>query len=466
MSGPITLAPAAPRSRRYAELGLLLAALVIAGCGYVATDLAITGQWPSGLIPAAIACILVLGAAHLAVRKYAPYADPIILPLAAFLNLMGLVLIHRLDLADAAKAERLGRTVPRADALAQLTWTAIGVVVLITVLVVLRDHRLLQRFTYTALAAGVVLLALPLLPGIGASINGARLWLRVGPLSFQPAELAKLCLIMFFAGYLVVKRDALAMARTRALGVDLPRGRDLGPLLIAWLVSMGVLVFQRDLGTALLFFGLFTFLLYIATERRSWLLLGAGLFSVGAAAAYAAFAHVQERFAVWLHPFADPNGQSFQIVQSLFGLANGGILGSGLGSGFPQFVPFAKTDFIMATAGEELGLTGTVLILLVYALLAERGFRTAVAARDAFGTLLAAGLSLVIVLQVFIVVGGVTRLIPLTGLTTPFLSYGGSSLVANWAIVALLLRISDGARRPLPPPVPNRDDALTQVVQL
>jgi cell division protein FtsW (lipid II flippase) len=248
--------------------------------------------------------------------------------------------------------------------------------------------------------------------------------------------------------------------------MDLPRGRDLGPLLIAWVASMGVLVFQRDLGTALLFFGLFILLLYVATERRSWLLLGSILFVAGAGLAYVAFGHVQQRFDVWLYPFNDPNGTAFQIVQSLFGLAAGGVLGTGLGLGNPQFVPFAKTDFIMATAGEELGLAGLIVILMIYAVLAQRGFRIAVSARDAFGTLLAGGLSIVIVLQVFIVVGGVTRLIPLTGLTTPFLSYGGSSLVANWIIIALLVRISDGSRKPAPPVRPSRDEAMTQVVQL
>jgi cell division protein FtsW (lipid II flippase) len=462
----VTVAPTTPRRRRYAELFLLILGIGVATAGYVAANLGYSGQVPNDVLRTVGAFAALFLLAHLVVRRIAPYADPLLLPLAAFLNLLGLVLIHRLDLADASRALRAGDPVPRADAISQLTWTAIGVALFIAVLFVLRDHRILQRFTYTALVLGIVLLLLPLLPFIGTSINGARLWLRLGPLSFQPAEVAKLCLIVFFAGYLVVKRDALATARTRVMGLDLPRGRDLGPLLIAWAVSMGVLVFQRDLGTALLFFGLFISLLYVATERRSWLFIGGVLFVIGATLAYFAFAHVQERFAVWLHPFDDPAGRSFQIVQSLFGLASGGVLGTGLGIGNPQFVPFAKTDFIMATAGEELGLTGVFAILLVYAMLAQRGFRTAIAARDAFGTLLAGGLSIVIVLQVFIVVGGVTRLIPLTGLTTPFLSYGGSSLIANWVIIALLMRVSDSARRPAPPPPVNRDEALTQVVHL
>jgi cell division protein FtsW (lipid II flippase) len=464
--GAVTVAPTAPRRRRYAELALLLLAIGVTAAGYIAATLGATGEMPDDLLPVIGASAAMLLAVHLAIRRLAPYADPLLLPLAAFLNLLGLVLIHRLDLADAERAERLGRDVPRADAVAQLTWMAVGLVLFVTVLVLVRDHRILQRFTYTALLAGVLLLLAPLLPIVGTSINGARLWIRVGPLSFQPAEIAKLCLIVFFAGYLVVKREALATVRTRVMGLDLPRGRDLGPLLIAWVVAMGILAFQRDLGTALLFFGLFVGLLYIATERRIWLVLGAITFAVGAFGGWLAFDHVQTRVSVWLDPFADPTGPSFQIVQSLFGLAAGGLLGTGLGLGNPQFVPFAKTDFIIATAGEELGLAGLFAILLVYALLVQRGFRAGVAARDAFGTLLAGGLAIVIALQVFVVVGGVTRLIPLTGLTMPFMSYGGSSLVANWMIVALLIRISDVSRRPAPPAAAPRDDALTQVVKL
>jgi cell division protein FtsW (lipid II flippase) len=465
-TGAVTVSPTAPRRRRYAELALLVLAIGIAGAGYVAANLGYNGEMPSDVWTVVGAFAALFLVAHIAVRRLAPYADPLLLPLAAFLNLLGLVLIHRLDLADADRAERAGRAVPRADALAQLTWTAVGLTLFVVVLLLVRDHRILQRFTYTALFAGVALLLIPLLPIVGTSINGARLWVRLGSLSFQPAEIAKLCLIVFFAGYLVVKREALATVRTRVLGIDLPRGRDLGPLLIAWVVAMGILAFQRDLGTALLFFGLFVGLLYVATERRSWLVLGAITFVGGAFLGWLAFDHVQTRVSVWLDPFADPTGASFQVVQSLYGLAAGGLLGTGLGLGNPQFVPFAKTDFIIATAGEELGLAGLFAILTVYAILVQRGFRTGVAARDAFGTLLAGGLAIVIALQVFVVVGGVTRLIPLTGLTMPFMSYGGSSLVANWMIIALLLRISDVARRPAPEPAANRDDAMTQVVRL
>ncbi|NDA50562.1 MAG: FtsW/RodA/SpoVE family cell cycle protein, partial [Actinobacteria bacterium] len=318
--------------------------------------------------------------------------------------------------------------------------------------------------TYTSGLIGLVLLVLPLVPAIGTTVNGATLWIRVGDLSFQPAEAAKILLTIFFAGYLVAKRDSLAVVRTKFLGIELPRLKDLGPLVIAWLVSLAVLVFERDLGTSLLFFGLFVAMLYIATQRRSWIILGALLFFAGAALAYYNFAHVRSRVTVWLDPWAYADTGGYQIVQAIFGLANGGVLGAGLGQGFPNLVPFAKTDFIVAALGEEIGITGLFALVLLYAILVERGLRTSVAARDSFGQLLAAGLSIVLALQVFVIIGGVTGLIPLTGLTTPFLSYGGSSLVANWVIVAILLRISDRSRRPAPV-APSPDDAMTQIVR-
>ena len=262
----------------------------------------------------------------------------------------------------------------------------------------------------------------------------------------------------------MVKRDSLALVRTKVLGMGFPRARDLGPIIIAWLVSLGVLIFERDLGTSLLFFGLFVCMLYIATQRRSWIILGGLLFAVGGVLAYFAFAHVRSRVTVWIDPWAYADGAGYQIVQSLYGLSNGGVFGAGLGQGFPNYVPFANTDFIVAAIGEELGLTGMFALLLLYAILVERGFRTAVSVRDGFGQLLAVGLSITFALQVFVIIGGVTRLIPLTGLTTPFLSYGGSSLIANFVIIALLLRISDRARRP-EVAAPSPDEALTQVVR-
>ncbi len=452
-------------TRRTTELLLLIGALVVGGFAWVNTDLAVLDSWPPHFWAVGGAVALGFLAAHLAVRFLAPYADPVLLPAVATLNLLGISMIHRLDLAAEQRAARAGSPMPQPEAVAQLTWTSLGIVLFVAVLLIVRDHRKLQRYTYTFGLLGLVLLLLPLVPGLGATINGATLWIRVGPLSFQPAELAKIVLTLFFAGYLVVTRDSLALVRTKVLGLEFPRGRDLGPLLVAWLVSLGVLVFERDLGTSLLFFGLFVSLLYVATHRRSWLVLGFVLFVTGATLAYFAFGHVRLRVQVWLDPFAYQSDQGYQVVQALFGLASGGILGAGWGQGYPQFVPYANSDFIISSFGEEIGLTGLTAMLVIYAIVVERGLRTSVACKDPYGTLVAAGLSIVLALQVFVTVGGVTRLIPLTGLTTPFLAAGGSALVANWMMVALLLRISNTARRPdlvLAPP----DEALTQVVKL
>jgi cell division protein FtsW (lipid II flippase) len=373
-------------------------------------------------------------------------------------------MIYRIDVAVSRRAVLNNVDPPTPDVYSQLTWFTVAAILFIAVLVLLPDHRRLQRFTYTFGLLGLILLVLPLAPGIGTTVNGATLWIRVGGFSFQPAEMAKIFLTIFFAGYLVFTRDSLALVRTKVLGVGLPRPRDLGPILIAWLVSLGVLVFQRDLGTSLLFFGLFVSMLYIATQRRSWVIIGGILFAAGATAAYFMFGHVRARVTVWLDPWAYADNSGYQIVQSIYGFANGGILGAGLGQGFPNLVPFANTDFIVAALGEELGVTGVFALLLLYAILIERGFRVAVSVRDSFGQLLAAGLSITLALQVFVIIGGVTGLIPLTGLTTPFLSYGGSSLIANWVIIALLLRISDRARRP-DVVVMSVDEAPTTIVR-
>jgi cell division protein FtsW (lipid II flippase) len=418
-----------------------------------------TGLWVTSGVVGLLALIT-----HVIVRFRAPYADPIMLPVATLLTILGLVMIYRIDVAAARRAELNGNPLPTPDVYSQLTWFTVAVIGFCAVLILLRDHRVLQRYTYTLGLLGLVLLVLPLAPVIGTTVNGATLWIRIGGLSFQPAEMAKILLTVFFAGYLVEKRDSLALVRTKVLGLGLPRLKDLGPLVVAWLVSLAVLIFERDLGTSLLFFGLFVAMLYIATQRRSWLVIGGVLFLGGAVLAYYLFGHVRLRVMVWLDPWTYATDEGYQIVQSLFGLANGGILGAGIGQGFPNLVPFANTDFIVAALGEELGVTGLIALLLLYAILIERGLRTAISVRDPFGQLVAAGLSITLALQVFVIVGGVTRLIPLTGLTTPFLSYGGSSLIANWIIVALLLRISDRARRPAVTTVAP-DEALTQVVR-
>lgn len=380
--------------------------------------------------------------------------------MATLINGLGLVMIHRIDVAKE-------RSFLESYAFKQLQWTTLGIIAATAIIFLLRDHRVLSRYTYIAMAAGLVLLLLPLLPLIGKEINGSRIWIGIGGLSFQPGELAKIALTIFFAGYLVTARDSLSLVGRKILFMQLPRGRDLGPLLVVWGASLAVLVFERDLGTSLLFFGLFVGLLYVATERTSWVVIGMLLFVGGAFTAWTLFSHVQRRVDFWLHPF-DPDliANSTQIVQGMFGLANGGLLGTGLGEGRPDIVYASESDMILASLGEELGLTGVFAILVLYALIVERGLRTAIGVRDGFGKLLATGLAFTMALQVFVVAGGVTRVIPLTGLTMPLLAAGGSSLLANWMIIALLMRISDSARRPaaemdvplFEPPEPDDDE--------
>jgi cell division protein FtsW (lipid II flippase) len=446
------------RRRRGAELFLLIISLVVGIGAYAAVGLGAEGKVPADIIGyGGWLALLVLGC-HVAVRFLAPYADPVLLPIVSALNGLGLAIIHRIAL------EQPSSTPPASN---QLVWMTVGVGLFVTVLLVLRDHRRLQAFTYTFGLAAIVLLMMPLMPVLGTSINGARIWIHLGPMSFQPGEVAKVCLVLFFAGYLVLKRDALALAGRRFAGIDFPRGRDLGPILVMWLISLGILVFQRDLGSSLLFFGLFLVMLYVATERPGWLVVGTTMFAAGSYLGYLFFGHVRARVEDWLHPFASDG--AYQIVQGMYGMAWGGLVGRGLGQGTPAITPFGYSDFIISSIGEELGLTGVMAVLLLYGIIVERGLRTALVCRDAFGKLVATGLAVVFALQVFVVVGGVTKLIPLTGLTTPFLSYGGSSLVANWAMIALLLRISDQARRPLPELTGSDDDAgddATQVVMM
>jgi cell division protein FtsW (lipid II flippase) len=450
---------------------LLVFATALAVLGYAAVGIGQEGKIPASTFSYALGFAVLYGGAHAAVRRFAPYADPLILPCVALLNSIGVVMVRRLDLESADRARQAGRALPRADAPMQMLWTTIGVIGFVALLVLLRDHTRLSRYAYTCAAAGLVLLMLPALPGVGATINGARLWIRLGPITFQPSEVAKILLMVFFASYLVMKRDVLSLASRRIAGLDLPRARDLGPVLLAWAASIAVLVRERDLGSSLLFFGIFVVMLYIATERTSWLLIGLALFGLSSFVAYHLFGHVARRVDTWLDPFAYTSGSGYQLVQGLFGMGTGGIFGTGLGEGAPNTVPFAKTDFIVAAVGEELGLVGVMAVLVLFGVVVQRGLRTAVGCRDSFGKLLAAGLSFALALQVFVIVGGVTGLIPLTGVTLPWLSYGGSSVVSNYALVALLLRISDSARRPAPAPVSpataraSLSDAPTTVVR-
>ena len=443
----IPLATPARNTGRWAEAGLLVIALLLGLSGFLLTAINRTGSSPGQFLLLAGCLVVAAVVVHLWVRRTAPWADPVILPAAVALNGLGLAMIQRLDMAY----KILERT--HNYAAKQAMWTGVGIVLFCAMLLV-RDYRLLRRWDRWAMWAGLAFLILPFVPGLGQSINGARIWIRLGPMSFQPAEMTKVLLAIFFASFLVANRDNLALAGRRIMGINLPRARHLGPLLVVWGVSIVVLVLQRDLGSSLLLFGLFVVTLYVATDRPSWLLLGAALFIPAAWFAATHLSHVQQRVSGWLHAM-DPAiygaeyGGSQQLVTGLFGMASGGLMGTGWGKGYPNLVPFANSDFIIASFGEELGLMGMLALLMLYLILIERGLRTAAHLRDGFGKLLAVSLSFAIALQVFVVVGGVTRLIPLTGLTTPFLAYGGSSLVANWIILALLVRLSDAARRPV-----------------
>ncbi|MET7639215.1 FtsW/RodA/SpoVE family cell cycle protein [Streptomyces sp. NPDC005438] len=454
-------------SRRNTELALLIFAVVIPVLAYANVGLAIDGSLPAGMLGYGAGLALMAGVAHLVVRRWARYADPLMLPIVTLLNGLGLVLIWRLDqsqrLIDRAE-NAFGAFHP--DAPKQLLYSAIGLALFVGILLALKDHRVLQRYTYISMATALVLLVLPV---FFPPVNGARIWVKLGFINIQPGEFAKIIIAVFFAGYLMVKRDALALASRRFMGLYLPRGRDLGPILMIWALSLMILVFETDLGTSLLFFGLFVIMLYVATERTSWIVFGL-LMSAGGAVVVASFEpHVESRVQAWLHPFSDEVIQATgtdQIAQSLWAFGSGGVLGTGLGQGDSDLIGFAaNSDFILATYGEELGLTGLMAILMLYALLIERGMRTSLAARDPFGKLLAVGLTGAFALQVFVVAGGVIGLIPLTGMTMPFVAAGGSSVIANWALVAILLRISDTARRPAPSPAPSPDNEMTQVVR-
>ncbi|WP_339130473.1 FtsW/RodA/SpoVE family cell cycle protein [Streptomyces sp. f51] len=456
-------------SRRNTELALLVFAVVIPVFAYANVGLAIDDKVPAGLLSYGLGLGLLAGVAHLAVRKFAPYADPLLLPLATLLNGLGLVMIWRLDQSKLLQSiKQAGTAAPR-----QLMYTALGIALFVGVLFFLKDHRVLQRYTYISMVGALVLLLLPLVPGLGANIYGAKIWIHIGSFSIQPGEFAKIVLAIFFAGYLMVKRDALALASRRFMGLYLPRGRDLGPILVVWFISILILVFETDLGTSLLFFGMFIIMLYVATERTSWIVFGLLMSAAGAVGVATFETHVQQRVQAWLDPMHEfmlsrqnVGGHTEQSMQALWAFGSGGTLGTGWGQGHSELIRFAaNSDFILASFGEELGLAGIMGILVIYGLIVERGIRTALAARDPFGKLLAVGLSGGFALQVFVVAGGVMGLIPLTGMTMPFVAYGGSSVIANWALMGILIRISDTARRPAPAPAPSPDAEMTQVVR-
>jgi cell division protein FtsW (lipid II flippase) len=450
-------------SRRRTELIMLVFVFALVAFAFANVGFSLKGTLPSGLAEYMGAFIVIIVAAHLVMRRFAPYADPLLLPLAAVLNGLGIVMTYRL----AAQGSLLSAPMSSSATIVQILYSAIGIGLFVAVLVLIREPRVLQRYTYTLGAIGILLVALPaLLPASISEVAGAKIQIRLGSFTIQPEEFAKLALAISFAGYLVAKRDVLALAGRRVLGLDLPRARDLGPILVAWAASLVLLVSESDVGTSAVFMGLFVAMLYIATSRTSWLLLGFVMFVAGAFAAAKLFAHVGERFDIWLHPFtgSNPSNNAFQLVQGLYGMASGGLLGKGLGGGQPYITPLVQSDLVISAFGEELGLAGLMAILLIYGLLVQRGLRASMSVKDPFSKLLAGGLSFMLALQVFVIVGGVTRLIPLTGITTPFLSQGGSSLVASWMLIAVLARISDTARRP--PPRPIQEEGLTQVVTL
>lgn len=425
------------RRRRGDELGLGIVAVAITAAGFVLTSLSRNPEFPPGVGALFVALFLLLLVAHVAVRRLAPLADPTLLPMAALLCGIGFVTIARLD-----------RDLDSSLAAAQATWTAVGVGAFVLTLLVVRRTASLERYRYTAALAALIALLAPLAPPpIGRTINGARLWVRIGPLNFQPGEAAKILLVVFLASYLVEKRELLSSA-TRKIGrLRLPDPKHFGPVLLAWGVSIVVMVQERDLGSSLLFFAVFVAMIYVATERSVYLLLGGALFASGAFMGHRLFSHVQVRVSTWIDPWADPQGKGYQLLQSLYALGAGGLAGTGLGLGSPQRIPNSATDFVFSAIGEELGLFGTVAIVITFLLLIGSGFRIAIATSRPFAKLFAAGLTTILAIQSVLILGGVTRLIPLTGITLPFVSYGGSSLVANFVILALLLRISDESAR-------------------
>jgi cell division protein FtsW (lipid II flippase) len=468
-------------TRRSTELLMTGFALAIVALAFATVAFSLKGQHPSTIIEYLIAYSAIISGAHLAVRKFAPYADPLLLPIATLLNGLGLVMIYRLNQAgrngNTGSPGPTGAPVPistlsSSATVTQVIYTVIGVAVFVLFLWLVKDIKVLQPYTYILGLAGLVLIALPaLLPGSISAVadTSAKIQISIGGFSIQPEEFGKLLLAASFASYLMEHGQQLSLLTDKWLFFKMPRRKDLAPIFVVWALSMLLLIFESDIGTSAVFMGLFVAMLYIATGRRSWAILGFILFLIGAFAASELVSHVGQRFSIWLHPFSTANlvdglQPSYQTAQGLYGMANGGLLGRGLGGGQPFWTPLVQSDLIFTAFGEELGLAGVMALLLLYGLLVQRGLRTALLAKDEYSKLLASGLAFMFALQVFVIVGGVTRVIPLTGITTPFLSQGGSSLVASWLLVAAIARMSDTARRPAPRPI--QDEGMTQVVSL
>jgi cell division protein FtsW (lipid II flippase) len=459
--------------RRNTELVLIVGAIALGVLGYASASLALNDTVPGKLyLVGGVLAVMAL-AAHVAVRRFAPYADPLILPIAVLLSSTGLMLIARLDISYQVEFPKsFSAKTPN-----QVMWMAIAVVMFIAVVIFLKHHRVLQRYAYILMTVALVLLIAPVFSP--SDTYGAKRWIQLPGATIEPDEYVKLAIAVFFAAYLTVNRDALALVGRKVWGISLPRGRNLGPVIAVWVVSLLVLVFENDLGTSLIFFGVFVIMLYVATERTGWVVVGLLMAVAGAGIVGSTSSHVVGRVVAWLHPMDIflPPGQrpaglvSDQAAQALFSFGSGGILGTGLGQGHPWLIGFAgQSDFILSTVGEELGLAGVTAVLLLYVLLVERGLRTAIVLTDPFGKLLAAGFSAALALQVFVVAGGVTGLIPLTGKALPFLAYGGSSAVANWLMVAVLIKLSDAAGRITEetlsptPSLATTSEALTAVV--
>jgi cell division protein FtsW (lipid II flippase) len=430
-----------PRPRQGTALALTILALALSVGAYVLAGLGKRGKVPLTLV--LYGSIFAVGylVAHLAVRRFAPRADPALFPTAGVLTGLGFAMIFRLSGGLAAE---------------QATWIVVGLLLFVLTLGLIRDHRQLDAYTYTIGLIGIVLLLLPIVPGLGKTINGARLWIGIGPFTFQPSELGKVLIVVFLASYLNGRRELLAIGTSGIGPLRLPPLKHLAPLVVAWAASLLVLFLEKDLGASLLYFAIFVVLLWVATGRAAYLVIGLFLFAAGAVMGYLAFGHVQGRVEIWLHALDAHrvfDQGYYQLAQAQFGMATGGLVGAGLGRGSPGLIPYASTDFIFAAIGEELGLFGAVAVLLLFVALVGKGLKTAVDAHDGFGQLLATGLSAILAIQAFVIVGGVTRVIPLTGVTLPFVSYGGSSLVSNFVLLALLVRVSAG-------PAPRRSRTL------
>ena len=445
MTAPRTDATARPGRSR--ELLMLLLAGTVTLLALISAELGQGNTATIEMLWILGGFILVFGVAHAILRFLAPWSDQVLLPVVAALNGLGLVMIHRLDMANGTSLVR-----------SQVMWTVLGVAMFVAVMVLLRDHRSLSRYSYILGLVGLLLLALPLV--WPSSINSdARIWISIGPFSVQPGEFAKVLLLIFFAQLLVNKRSLFNVAGKRVLGIDFPRLRDLGPILVVWGIALVIMALQNDFGPALLLFGTVLGMLYIASARGSWLLIGLILVAVGGFGVYQVSAKIQDRVSHFVDPLANYDSGGYQLSQALFGMSWGGVTGTGLGNGYPQNVPVAHSDFILAAFGEELGFVGLAAIILLFAILIARGMNAAMQVRDSFGKLLASGLALTIAIQVFVVVAGISKLMPLTGLTTPFMSAGGSSLLANYILLAILLRISDSARRPWGTTAPAQEPA-------